>query len=103
MTRSVSVEDAREQIGELLESVHTTRQPVVVEQDGVPYAVLIDATEWEQLRERRLEDLWAVVDRVQARNAHLDPDEVLADVTAVVEVVRQEMYDERQRAARRDG
>ena len=46
------------------------------------------------------EELWAVIQQVQERNDHLDPDEVYADVTRIVEEVRQEMYEERQRAAR---
>jgi hypothetical protein len=41
------------------------------------------------------ETLWRVVDELRARNAHLDPDEILAEVTAEVEAVRQEMYEKR--------
>jgi hypothetical protein len=44
---------------------------------------------------------WAVIERLQARNADADPDEVLADATAAVEEVRQERYDERQARRRR--
>jgi hypothetical protein len=47
----------------------------------------------------RLEQLWAVVDQIRERNAHIDPDEILAEVTAEVEAVRQERY-ERDTAAK---
>ena len=46
-------------------------------------------------------DDWAVIERLQARNADVDPDEVLADVTAAVDEVRQEMYAERHPRRRR--
>ena len=44
---------------------------------------------------------WAAIEKVQERNADKDPDEVLADVTAEVEAVRQEMYEEQKAAKRR--
>jgi len=40
----------------------------------------------------------ARIDRLRERNKDEDPDEVMADATAVVEEVRQEMYEERLRA-----
>ena len=44
---------------------------------------------------------WVVIERLQARNADADPDAVIADVTAAVAEVRQEMYAERQARPRR--
>jgi hypothetical protein len=43
---------------------------------------------------------WDTVNRVQARNADKSPDEVLDDVTAEVEAVRQESYERRRPAAK---
>ena len=43
----------------------------------------------------------AVIERLQVRNAEVDPVEVLADATAAVEEVRQEVYAERQAQRRR--
>lgn len=51
--------------------------------------------ERHQLEEERA---WAVVERVRDHNADKDPDEILADVTAEVEAVRQELYERRQAA-----
>lgn len=47
--------------------------------------------EYKRLQEN--EKAWAVIDKIRARNADKDPDEVYRDVTRVVEEVRQEMYD----------
>lgn len=49
-----------------------------------------------------LDRIWATVERVRARNADKSPEEVLADVTAEVEAVRQERY-ERREAAKKNG
>lgn len=97
MARRISVRDACARFSELASSVSTTHEPVVVEQDGKPLVVLIAAEQWEAM-ERRREQLWATVEAIGKRNAHFDPDEVLADVTSEVEAVRQEMYEERRRA-----
>ncbi|MGH2531413.1 MAG: hypothetical protein ACRDJW_03805 [Thermomicrobiales bacterium] len=53
-------------------------------------------------REQQRATDWSVIDRIRERNKDKDPDEVLADVTAVVEEVRQELYErEQQQAAHR--
>ena len=46
------------------------------------------------------EDLFAVLDEIRARNADKDSDEEIEYITTVVEAVRQEHDDRRQRAAR---
>ena len=43
--------------------------------------------------EAEQERAWQTVQRVQDRNAAISPEEVLADVTAEVEAVRQTMYE----------
>ena len=42
------------------------------------------------------EDRFSVLDRIRAKNPDLDPAEVEQDVSAVVEAVRQELYDKEQ-------
>jgi hypothetical protein len=54
----------------------------------------------EQERQRRMDAFWEAVERIGERNKGWDPDEVLAEVTAVVEEVRQEQYEREQRAAK---
>jgi len=50
----------------------------------------------EEARQRAAD--WAIIERIGERNKHLDPDEVLRHVTEIVEEVRQELYEEEQRA-----
>ena len=40
-----------------------------------------------------------MIDEIRERNADKDPDEVLRDVTRIVEEVRQERYERRRRVA----
>ncbi|MGH2615598.1 MAG: hypothetical protein ACRDJC_10195 [Thermomicrobiales bacterium] len=58
--------------------------------------------EIDQQREDAWERFWQTVDRIRARNAGKDPDDVLRDVTEAVEEVRREMY-ERERRAQSSG
>lgn len=44
---------------------------------------------------------WAVIERLQQRNADKDPDEVLTDATAAVDEARREIDEEERRAAAR--
>src|ERR1035437_2734219 len=97
-TRRMSVREARANFGDLLGSVHYTKEPVIVEKQGRPFAVVISTEDFEQLNQAR-EEFFAVIDRIQARNEDKDPDEVMRDVTAEVEAVRQEVYGERQGVA----
>jgi hypothetical protein len=53
----------------------------------------------EQERSKgELKRVWAAVERVRERNADKSPDEILEDVTAEVEAVRQERYERREAA-----
>ena len=71
-----------------------------MEQKDKSDTVVIDSEEDEQARRLEEAEDWAVIDRLRARNADKDPDEVLADATAAVEEVRREMYEEAQRATK---
>jgi prevent-host-death family protein len=96
--KSMSVREARANFSDLLGSVHYTNQPVVIERNGKPYAVVISPAQYAAI-EAQAERDWELIDRIGERNMHLDPDEAEADLTRIVEEVRQEMYEERQRAA----
>ena|SRR5712692_9161814 len=95
--RRISARDARANFGDLLGSVYYTRQPVIVEKKGRPFAVVICPEDFARLQTER-EAAFAVIDRIRERNAEADPDEVLKDVTAEVETVRQAKYEERRQA-----
>ncbi|HEX5506240.1 MAG TPA: type II toxin-antitoxin system Phd/YefM family antitoxin [Thermomicrobiales bacterium] len=94
MVKTMSARDARANFGDLLGSVYYTKEPVIVEKKGKPVAVVISPEEFEQFRQQKVERAWATIECLQERNADKDPEEVLRDVTAEVEAVRQEMYDE---------
>lgn len=100
--RRMSVRDARANFSDLLGSVHYTNQPVIIEKKGKPFAVVISPGQFEGL-ERWIERAWETVDRISARNADKDPDEVLRDVTRLVEEVRAQMDEEERQAAKRGG
>ena len=102
MVKRVSSRDARANFSELLGTVYYTKEPVVVERKGKPYAVMISPELWAQM-ERRQHDAWAAIDRLRERNADKDPDAVLRDVTEVVEAVRQERYARQQRPSDTEG
>lgn len=92
----MSTQEARANFSELLGSVYYTKNPVIVERKGKPFAVVISPEQYESLTKQQ-EKAWAVVEEIQARNRDKDPDEVLADVTKVVEEIRQQRYDKPQK------
>jgi prevent-host-death family protein len=100
VVKRYSSRDARANFAELLGMVFYTKEPVIVEKKGKPYAVLISPEQFEAIEqaERRT---WQLIEQMRERNADMGPDEILADVTAEVEAVRQEHYDKEQAAGRR--
>lgn len=101
MVKTMSAPDAHANFADLLGSIRQTREVVVVEQDGEPIAVLISPQDFASLRRSQEEEWWASIEQVQERNADKDPDDVLRDVTAIVDEVRQERRARRDTHARR--
>ncbi|MGH2459696.1 MAG: type II toxin-antitoxin system Phd/YefM family antitoxin [Chloroflexota bacterium] len=98
--RRMSAREARANFSDLLGQVYYTKEPVIVEKKGRPFAVVINPEDYEWLVAER-EKAWSAIRSIQERHADKDPDEVLRDVTAEVEAVRQEMYEERQGTGRK--
>lgn len=98
--RRMSAREARANFGDLLGMVFYTREPVIIEKKGRPFAVVISPEQYESMQKER-ERAWTVVDRVRERNIDKEPEEVLRDVTAEVEAVRQEMYEAEKRPSKR--
>lgn len=96
IAKRISTQEARANFSELLGSVYYTKNPVIVERKGKPFAVVISPEQYESLSKQQ-EKAWAVIEEIQARNRDKDPDEVLADVTGVIKKVRQERYDKLQK------
>jgi len=96
VVRKVSARDARANFSELLGLVYYTKEPVMVERKGKPFAVVISPQQY-QVMEKELERAWKTIEQVQERNTEQNPDEVMRDVTAAVEAVRQERYAKRKK------
>ena len=94
--RRMSAREARANFGDLLGRVYYTKEPVIIEKKGRPFAVVISPEDYEAFARDR-EQAFAVIDRIRERNRSQGPTEVERDVTAVVETVRQEMNDNRKK------
>lgn len=70
---------------------------MIVEQQGKPLAVIITPQQWEDYLKLTLERLGETLDRIRERNRDPDPEEVERDIAQVVEEVRRERYEQRQR------
>lgn len=97
MVKTVSTADARANLGDVLNGVYYTHEPVMVQKKGKTVAVIISPDEYEAFRRDRDARAWATVEAIGERNAGEDPDAVLAEVTAIVEEVRRERYEQRPR------
>ena len=93
VTRRIGAKEARDNFSDLLGSVHYGGQPVIVEKQGKPFAVMISPDAYESFQQMARERLFETVRAVQQDNKDADPDQVLADVTKAVEAVRQEEYE----------
>lgn len=92
MIRTMTADQVKENVEEVLGSPRATGDAVIVEDNGQPMVVLISPAEYEELAhfaEARQRG-WEAVDRIGRLNAHEDPDDVLKFVTSVVEEVREE-------------
>ncbi len=97
LVKRYTAHEARQNLADILGTVYYTHEPVIVERRGRAMAVLISPEDYALL-EREKQRSFDVVQRIQERNADASPDEVLRDVTEVVEQVRQEQHDKRQSA-----
>ena len=97
MAKRMSIDDVRNNFSSVLAAVHDGKMPVMIEKGGHPLAVLISPEQWEYYQELSKRRFFEVVDEIQHRNQDKDPDEDLRDVTAVVEEVRQQRYEQEHR------
>lgn len=91
MVRTVSTAEARANLGDVLNRVYYTKEPVVVQKKGKTVAVIISPEAFQRLQEEDARD-WALIEEVGGLNDDKDPDAVLADVTAEVEAMRREHH-----------
>lgn len=91
MVKTVSSSEARANLGNVLNGVYYTKEPVAVQKKGKTVAVIVSPEAFARLQEEDARD-WALIASVAAGNDAVDPDVVLADVTAEVEAARRERY-----------
>jgi hypothetical protein len=72
----------------------------MVQKKGNPTAV-VESPESDEQRQEQADQawdrMWRAIDQIRERNADKDPDEELTFITQVVDEVRQERYERKQR------
>lgn len=91
--RRVQLTKADEQLEGLAQAVCNDRQPIVLEREGQPLAVLITLHQFEEYQEFVTQRFMGAVQAIHERNTAADPDEVMREVTEAVEAVRQAAYE----------
>jgi prevent-host-death family protein len=95
MQRTVSAQEARQRLGELLEGVYYRDDEVIIERAGKPMGVVIPMDRYRSIEATR-ERLWRMIEDLRQQNAGVDPDQIERDVKAAVEAVRAEKRRARQ-------
>lgn len=95
ITRKMSAKEARDNFSELLGTVYFGKEPVIVEKQGTPYAVVINPQEYqkfESYKQAAKKRFFEIVDEIRKANQDKSFDEVYRDVTEIVEDVRRERH-----------
>lgn len=93
MPKQMTIDEAKESLVDLLALIYDGTTPLPLERNGQPFAVVISPEQFEHYGELSKEDFFRIVDEIRRDNQDKDPDEVLRDVTEIVEEVRQERYE----------
>jgi antitoxin (DNA-binding transcriptional repressor) of toxin-antitoxin stability system len=94
VTRRFNVRDARANFSDLLGLVYYGQEPL---RKGRPVAVPISPEQWEQYQRATRGRFFEAVDQLQERNRTADPADIEREVDRIVEEVRREHYEGRQR------
>lgn len=89
LVRRISAKEARNDFSNLLGLVYYSKEAVVVEKRGRPFAVIINPEDYEQLLKDR-ESRFAILDLVWAKNPDVSPEEAEADAIREIAALRQE-------------
>lgn len=90
MTRTISIQDAERDLAAVLSGIEDAKEIIVVDDAGNPVAIVMSPEHYRSVRRERA---WALIRQVQDRNADQDPNNVLREVTEIVEEVRQEQHE----------
>ena len=89
MVKRMSAKEARNGFSDLLGSVYYTKEAVIVEKRGRPFAVLINPEDYEKLLKER-EARFAVFDEIRAKNPDVTSQEAEADAAREIVALRRE-------------
>jgi prevent-host-death family protein len=82
--RTMTVEDAESRFAEVVATVRSTKESVVVEDQGTPVAVLISPEDYSRLRHQERESDFAIVETLRSRFADVSPEETEREVDRVL-------------------
>lgn len=89
MVRRMSAKEARDNFSDVLGSVYYTKEPIVVEKQGRPFAVVISPEDFDRLLKER-EARYADVDEIRRKNAGVTAEEAEADAEREIAAARRE-------------
>lgn len=95
MVKRMSAREARNNFSDLLGLVYYSREVVIVEKRGRPFAVVISPEDYERLLKER-EERFAVFDDIRAKNPDVTPQEAQADAAREIAALRQERETEKE-------
>ena len=89
MVKRMSAKEARGSFSDVLGSVYYGKEPVIVEKQGRPFAVVISPEDYDRLVQQR-EARFAAIDRIREKNPGVTPEEAEADATREIAASRRE-------------
>jgi prevent-host-death family protein len=97
MTKIVQATEARQQLPQLLNTVHLGKTRVVVERSGIPVAAIVSMSELQRLEQldQRREQLFKAVTGISDKFKDVPQDELEREVAKAVSEARAEMREER--------
>ena len=87
MERTIGLTEARSKLSDIVNGVLYERDTYIISKQGKPAAAVVPLDILERWQEARTQ-LFQVIAEVQAQNADLDPDELMAAIIAAQQAVR---------------
>jgi len=89
LVKRMSAREARNNFSDLLGLVYYSKEVVIVEKRGRPFAVVISPEDYYRLLQER-EERFAVFDGIRARNRDMTPAEAESDAAREIAALRKE-------------
>jgi hypothetical protein len=88
MLRTATKDDLGTNLDQLFAELQRANESILVREDGIAVGAVLTGEDYQRYRTWLSEHAWAMIDEVRAHHSHLDPDEIEAEVTKIVEAVR---------------